>query len=240
MGARVPPAGAWIFGELRLFIPAASASLLQHNPHTMPVHLLDHSLAKVHLTAMRDERTATERFRWHLSRLAGLLFAEAAKDLELEPIEVKTPLTKTQGHRIRRKVVLAPILRAGLGLVDGILPLVPDMIVAHIGICRNEETALPESYYAKLPSTLAEADVFLLDPMLATGGSAAEAARQLKAAGANRLRLVCVVSAPEGIAAFQAAHPDVPVFTAAVDEGLNERSYIVPGLGDAGDRYFGT
>lgn len=204
------------------------------------VNVLEHSLAKVHLTAMRDEATATEKFRWHLSRLAGLLFAEAARDLELEAVEVKTPLTTTTGHRIRRKVVLSPILRAGLGLVDGILPLVPDMIVAHIGICRNEETALPESYYAKLPSTLADAEVFLLDPMLATGGSAVEAARQLKAAGANRLRLVCVVSAPEGVVAFQAAHPDVPIFTAAIDQGLNDRCYIVPGLGDAGDRYFGT
>lgn len=204
------------------------------------VHVLDHSLAKVHLTAMRDENTATEKFRWHLSRLAGLLFAQAAKDLELDTIEVKTPLTTTSGHRIRRKVVLSPILRAGLGLVDGILPLVPDIIVAHIGICRDEETALPQSYYAKMPATLHDAEVFLLDPMLATGGSAVEAAKQLKAKGANRLRLVCVVSAPEGIAAFQAAHADVPIFTAAIDQGLNERSYIVPGLGDAGDRYFGT
>ena len=206
----------------------------------MPVHVLDHSLARVHLSALRDETTATEKFRWHLSRLAGLLFAEAARDLELETVPVKTPLATTTGHRIRRKVVLSPILRAGLGLVDGILPLVPDMIVAHIGICRNEETALPESYYAKLPATLADAEVFLLDPMLATGGSAVEAARQLKAAGAVRLRLVCVVSAPQGIAAFQAAHPEVPIFTSAIDEGLNDRSYIVPGLGDAGDRYFGT
>lgn len=206
----------------------------------MPVHVLDHSLARVHLSALRDETTATEKFRWHLSRLAGLLFAEAARDLELETVPVKTPLAMTMGHRIRRKVVLSPILRAGLGLVDGILPLVPDMIVAHIGICRNEETALPQSYYAKLPATLADAEVFLLDPMLATGGSAVEAARQLKAAGAVRLRLVCVVSAPQGISAFQAAHPEVPIFTSAIDEGLNDRSYIVPGLGDAGDRYFGT
>ena len=206
----------------------------------MPVHLLNHSLAKVHLTALRDEKTATEKFRWHLSRLAGLLFAEAARELETEEIVVRTPIAKTAGHRIRRTVVLAPILRAGLGLVDGILPLVPDVVVAHIGICRDEKTALPQSYYAKLPATLADAEVFLLDPMLATGGSAVEAARQLRAAGADRLRLVCVVSAPEGIAAFQAAHPDVPIFTSAIDEGLNERCYIVPGLGDAGDRYFGT
>jgi len=204
------------------------------------VHLLDHALAKVHLTALRDEKTATEKFRWHLSRLAGLLFAEAARDLEMVETAVQTPLAKTTGHRIRRTVVLAPILRAGLGLVDGILPLVPDVVVAHIGICRDEKTALPQAYYAKLPATLADAEVFLLDPMLATGGSAVEAARQLKAAGADRLRLVCVVSAPEGIAAFRSAHPDVPIFTSAIDAGLNDRCYIVPGLGDAGDRYFGT
>lgn len=206
----------------------------------MTVHLLDHSLAKVHLTAMRDERTATEKFRWHLSRLAGLLFAEAAKDLELEPIEVKTLLTTTQGHRIRRKVVLSPILRAGLGLVDGILPLVPDMIVAHIGICRNEETALPESYYAKLPSTLAEAEVFLLDPMLATGGSAVAAIQLLKDAGCKRIKCIFLVAAPEGLAALEAAHPDIEVYVAAVDERLDENAYIRPGLGDAGDRLFGT
>ncbi len=220
-----------------------SALVILHSSFVMShptVHLLSHSLARVHLTALRDIGTGTEKFRWHLSRLAGLLFAEAARDLEMEEVTVQTPLAQTAGHRIRRAVVLAPILRAGLGLVDGILPLVPDMVVAHIGICRDEKTALPQSYYAKLPATLADAEVFLLEPMLATGGSAVEAARQLKAAGAVHLRLVCVVSAPEGIAAFQAAHPEVSVFTSAIDEGLNDRSYIVPGLGDAGDRYFGT
>ena len=206
----------------------------------LPFHLLEHALARVHLTALRDQSTQTDLFRWHLSRLAGLLFSEAARNVETDEIEVQTPLSITTGHRVSRPIVLAPILRAGLGLVDGILPLVPQAVVAHIGIARNEETAQPESYYAKLPAALATAEVFLLDPMLATGGSAVEAARQLKAAGATRLRLVCVVSAPTGIAAFRAAHPDVPIFTAAVDDGLNDRSYIVPGLGDAGDRYFGT
>lgn len=204
------------------------------------IQVLEHSLAKIHLAALRDEQTATEKFRWHLSRLAGLLFAEAARDLELETIPVRTPLAITDGHRIRRAVVLAPILRAGLGLVDGILPLVPDVTVAHIGIRRNEDTALPHSYYSRMPPALEEAEVFLLDPMLATGGSAVEAARQLKAAGAGRLRLVCVVSAPQGVEAFQSVHDDIPIFTAAIDDGLNERCYIVPGLGDAGDRYFGT
>jgi uracil phosphoribosyltransferase len=125
-------------------------------------------------------------------------------------------------------------------MVDGILSLVPDAIVAHLGICRDEETAQPQSYYAKLPPLLSQAEVFLLDPMLATGGSAVEATRQLKAAGATRIRLVGIIAAPEGVASFAAAHPEVPIHTAALDERLNERSYIVPGLGDAGDRYFGT
>lgn len=205
-----------------------------------PVQVLEHALVRIHLTALRDERTDAGGFRWHLSRLAALLFAQAAGDLELETMPVTTPLAATNGHRIKRTIVLAPILRAGLGLVDGILPLVPDMTVAHIGICRDEDTALPQSYYAKLPAVLRDAEVFLLDPMLATGGSAVEAARQLKAAGAARLRLVCVVCAPQGVEAFHAAHADIPVFTAAIDDGLNERFYIVPGLGDAGDRYFGT
>jgi uracil phosphoribosyltransferase len=137
-------------------------------------------------------------------------------------------------------MVFVPILRAGLGLLDGILPLVPDASVAHVGIKRNEETALPQSYYANLPANLASADVFLLDPMLATGGSACEGLRQLKEAGALRITMICVVSCPEGLAALEHAHPDVPVFTASIDDGLNEKCYIVPGLGDAGDRYFGT
>jgi uracil phosphoribosyltransferase len=137
-------------------------------------------------------------------------------------------------------MVFVPILRAGLGLLDGILSLVPDATVAHVGIKRNEETALPQPYYANLPPVIAEAEVFLLDPMLATGGSAVEAVHQVKAAGAARITMLCVVSCPEGIAALSKAHPDVKIVTAAIDDGLNERSYIVPGLGDAGDRYFGT
>jgi uracil phosphoribosyltransferase len=169
-----------------------------------------------------------------------LLFVEASRDVEVEAIQVTTPLTVTEGAALARPIVLVPVLRAGLGLIDGILDLVPDAVVAHIGIARDEETALPQPYYAKLPGLLGNADVFLLDPMLATGGSAIEAANQLKQAGVKGLRFACVVSCPVGIAAFQAAHPDVPVFTAAIDERLNERNYIVPGLGDAGDRYFGT
>lgn len=189
---------------------------------------------------MRELATSSARFRWHLNRLGEILFIEATRNLETEPVTVSTPLAQAQGVRLARPVVLVPVLRAGLGLLDAILPLVPDAVVAHLGIRRDEETALPHAYYSRLPGHLADAEVFLLDPMLATGGSACEAARQLKAAGARRITFLCVVSCPEGLHAMNAAHSDVPVITAAIDQGLNERCYIVPGLGDAGDRYFGT
>jgi uracil phosphoribosyltransferase len=204
------------------------------------VHVLEHPLARVLLTSLRDTATRPDHFRVALQRLAALLFVEACRDIQVATIQVTTPLTVTDGAALARPIVLVPVLRAGLGLIDGILDLVPDAVVAHIGIARDEETALPQPYYAKLPALLSNADVFLLDPMLATGGSAIEAANQLKQAGVQGLRFTCVVSCPVGIAAFQSAHPDVPVFTAAIDERLNERNYIVPGLGDAGDRYFGT
>lgn len=169
-----------------------------------------------------------------------MLFMEATRELALEKITVQTPLAPVAGARLARPVVFVPILRAGLGLLDGVLPLMPEAAVAHVGIKRDEATALPQPYYASLPEHLAEADVFLLDPMLATGGSACEGVRQLKAAGAKRITFLCVVCCPEGLAALKKAHPDVVVVTAAVDGGLNEKCYIVPGLGDAGDRYFGT
>jgi uracil phosphoribosyltransferase len=204
------------------------------------LHVLNHPLARVLITQIRDKDTPSDRFRVAMQRLAALLFMEASRPIQTESVQVETPLTVTEGARLARPVVLVPVLRAGLGLVDGILHLVPDAVVAHIGIARDEATAQPHSYYAKLPSLLANADVFLLDPMLATGGSAIEAARQLKAAGTKNLTLVGVVACPQGVEAFQSAHPDVPLHTAAVDSHLNERSYIVPGLGDAGDRYFGT
>ncbi len=208
-------------------------------PMQQPV-VVQHPLAQCHLAAIRAVGTSSHDFRRHLNHLARILFLEATSRLPVQPTQVQTPLAETQGARLARPLVCAPILRAGLGLLDGILPLVPEAVVAHVGIRRNEETALPHAYYANLPASLPEADVFLLDPMLATGGSACEAARQLKEAGAARITLICVVSCPEGLAAMARTHPDIPVFTAAVDDGLNERSYIVPGLGDAGDRYFGT
>jgi uracil phosphoribosyltransferase len=202
--------------------------------------LVRHSLAQIHLTALRDTATAPARFRWHLHRLAEILFWQASADLTTTPVQVQTPLAKTEGASLTRPIVLAPILRAGLGLEEAILPLVPEAVVAHLGIARDETTARPVPYYAKLPPALAGADVFLLDPMLATGGSAVCALDQLKAAGAGRLRFISVVSCPDGLSAVAAAHPEVTIYTAAVDAGLNERFYIVPGLGDAGDRCFGT
>lgn len=202
--------------------------------------VVSHPLAQIHLTAMRQTTTPCAQFRWHLHRLAEMLFIEATRALETQPITIQTPLAEMVGTAFSRPIVLVPILRAGLGLADAILPLVPEATVAHLGIARCEETAQPVPYYAKLPPILAEADVFLLDPMLATGGSAKAAATQLKEAGAKRITLVCVVSCPPGLDAFSAVHPDIPVVTAAVDEKLNDKSYIVPGLGDAGDRCFGT
>lgn len=202
--------------------------------------VVDHPLAQIHLTAIRRRETGCGQFRWHLHRLAEILFLEATRSLATVPVRLHTPLTETDGVAFARPIVLVPILRAGLGLQEAILPLAPEATVAHVGIARDEETALPVPYYAKLPAILPEADVFLLDPMLATGGSSCSAVTQLKAAGASRITLICVVSCPSGLQALSLQHPDVPVITAAVDEGLNDRCYIVPGLGDAGDRCFGT
>ncbi len=202
--------------------------------------VLDHPLVRVEITLLRDAASPTSVFRSSLNRLAELLFVEATRHFETEPVTVRTPLQETTGAVLKRAVVLVPILRAGLGLLDGVLDLLPGAVVAHLGIARNEQTARPEPYYAKLPACLPEAEVMVFDPMLATGGSAAEALRQLKAAGARRLTLVTVVSCPEGVATVREAHPDVRLITGALDAGLNEKNYIVPGLGDAGDRYFGT
>jgi uracil phosphoribosyltransferase len=202
--------------------------------------VVTHPLAQIHLTAMRRKETPPGPFRWHLHRLAEILFTVASRGLETAEVTIQTPLAETQGQTFARPIVLVPILRAGLGLSDAIHALVPEAVVAHIGIARCEETAQPRPYYAKLPVVLHEADVFVLDPMLATGGSASFTLRQLKNAGAERLTFISVVSSPQGLEALHEAHPDVPVVTAAIDEGLNENFYIVPGLGDAGDRCFGT
>jgi uracil phosphoribosyltransferase len=204
------------------------------------VTVVDHPLVQVKLTQLRDVRTGSAEFRLRLNELSTLMVFEATRSLATRPETVQTPLAACEGCALARPVVVAPILRAGLGLIEGMLDLLPDVSVAHIGMFRNEETRRPETYYFRAPAHLAEADVLLVDPMLATGFSATGAVAQLKEAGAVSIRFVCLVTCPEGIAQLRGAHPDVAIFTAAIDPGLDARAYIVPGVGDAGDRYFGT
>lgn len=210
---------------------------LSHIPN---LHVVDHPIIKTRLAKLRAIATSPGEFRDHLGTIGRLMAFRVTEDLPLAEVEVETPLETMTGHQPGRPVVVVSILRAGLGMVEPFQQLLPEAYFGHIGLARNEETLEPERYYCKLPPTLSKADVFLVDPMLATGNSSIEATSQLKAEGASRLRLVCLVSAPEGIQKYHEAHPDVPIFTAAVDRGLNEKGYIVPGLGDAGDRYFGT
>jgi uracil phosphoribosyltransferase len=201
--------------------------------------VVDHPLAAHLLAELRDERTAPERFRVLAKRLSTVLVLEATRRLPTATHEVTTPVTSTSTRMLAREVVAVPILRAGLGLLDAVTDLLPDVQVGYAGLERDETTLQPTSYYLKVPR-LSGASVLLLDPMLATGGSAAFAAGLLKERGATDLQLVCVVAAPEGVARMAAEHPDVGIVTAALDEGLNEVGYIVPGLGDFGDRLFGT
>jgi uracil phosphoribosyltransferase len=202
--------------------------------------LVDHPIIRERLTHIRSVDSATAEFRHALHDVARLMTFEVTKDLETTIIEVETPLKKTDGYNLERPIVLVPILRAGVGMLNGFAELLTEASVGYIGLYRNEETHQPHSYYCKLPANIAEAEVILIDPMLATGGSAADAADELKKAGAERLRFACLIAAPEGVAAFEERHPDIPVFAAALDERLDENAYIIPGLGDAGDRYFGT
>jgi uracil phosphoribosyltransferase len=204
------------------------------------VTVVDHPLVRVKLARLRDERTSSADFRTNAHGLAALLAFAATRDLSTVAEKIRTPLAECDGARFERPIVFAPILRAGLGMAEGILSFFGDAGVAHIGMRRDETTHLPASYYFNAPANLAEADVIVVDPMLATGHSAGETIAKLKAAGARRIRFICFLSAPEGIAHLTSAHPDVPIFTGSVDVRLDERAYIVPGLGDAGDRYFGT
>jgi uracil phosphoribosyltransferase len=165
---------------------------------------------------------------------------EVCRDLEINEYRIATPIVKTAGYELARPVVLVPILRAGVGMLQGFVEILSEASIGNIGMYRDEETLEPKSYYSKMPQSISESDVILIDPMLATGCSSAEAASQLKKAGATRIRFVCLIAAPEGVKAFNEAHPDIPIYTASVDEKLDENAYIVPGLGDAGDRYFGT
>ncbi|MEZ6028582.1 MAG: uracil phosphoribosyltransferase [Hyphomonadaceae bacterium] len=205
------------------------------------VTVIDHPLVQHKLTLMRDKTTSTAGFRTLLREIATLLCYEVTRDLELETVGIETPLGPMDAPVIKgKKLVFASILRAGNGLLDGMLDLVPAARVAHIGMYRDHETLEPVEYYFKAPGELANRLVIVVDPMLATGNSAIAALDRLKRRGAKHLRYLCLLAAPEGIAKFTAAHPDVPVFTAAVDSHLNDKGYIVPGLGDAGDRMFGT
>jgi uracil phosphoribosyltransferase len=189
---------------------------------------------------MRDKNTGTKDFRENLDEIAGLMAYEITRDLPLIDVEVETPITKTVGQQLACNVVLIPILRAGLGMVDGIKRIIPTAKIGHIGLYRNEETLQPCEYYLKVPKDLNKAMVFVLDPMLATGGSAVKAISLLKERGATNIKLISLVGVQEGVDAVEKAHPDVEVFLASLDEKLNEVGYIVPGLGDAGDRLFGT
>ncbi|MCL4103645.1 UNVERIFIED_CONTAM: hypothetical protein GTU68_059724 [Idotea baltica] len=202
--------------------------------------IVDHPLIRTRLAVIRQATTETAAFREALHDVARLMTFEVTRNLETQPLEVETPIKTMQADELKRPVVFVPILRAGIGLQNGFSDIVSESHVGYIGLYRDEETLEPKKYYCKLPDEIAEGDVFLIDPMLATGGSAIEAVSQLKKAGAKRIRFVCLIAAPEGVVEFHKAHPDVPIFTAALDECLNEKSYIVPGLGDAGDRYFGT
>lgn len=204
------------------------------------LHIPDHPLIKHKLSIMRDKNTNVKDFRECAREVALLIGYEATKDLETEEFPLETPIAKTVGVRIKKKVALVPILRAGLGMVDAMMNLIPNAKIGHIGLCRNEETHEPEEYYCKLPVDIDERKVIVIDPMLATGGSAVDAINFIKKRGATDISFACIVAAPEGVEKLSKEHPDVNIFCGALDETLNENCYIVPGLGDAGDRLFGT
>ena len=205
------------------------------------LHIIDHPLIQHKLTIMRKTNTSSKDFRQLLDEISMLMGYEVTRDLPLEEIEINTPVARAKTKQIAgKKLAIVPILRAGLGMVDGLLSLVPVARVGHIGLYRDPDTHLPVEYYCKLPPNIQNRLVIVVDPMLATGGSASDALKMLKDKGCTDIRLMCLVAAPEGVAKVQADHPDVPIFTAALDEKLNDHAYIVPGLGDAGDRLFGT
>ncbi len=204
-------------------------------------HLVDHPLIQHKLTIMRDKNTSSKDFRELLDEISMLMGYEITRDLPLEDVEIETPIQKATFKRIAgKKLAIVPILRAGLGMVDGLLRLVPVARVGHIGLYRDPETHEPVEYYCKMPPDIGERLVIVVDPMLATGGSAADAISMVKAKGARKVLLMCLVAAPEGVKRVQEAHPDVDIYCAALDERLNDHAYIIPGLGDAGDRIFGT
>ncbi len=205
------------------------------------VTVFDHPLIQHKTTILRQTSTTNKEFRELVEEITMLMCYEALRDLPLEEVEIETPLTKTTQKMLKgKKMAIVPILRAGLGMVEGMLTLIPSAKVGHIGMYRDEETMIPHEYYCKLPKDIEERLIVVVDPMLATGGSAIDAIAQIKSYGGKQIKFLCLIAAPEGIEALTKAHPDVEIYCANVDECLNERCYIVPGLGDAGDRIFGT
>ena len=205
------------------------------------VVVMDHPLIAHKIGIIRKKETGTREFRDMVSEIGALITYEATKDLKLQDVEIETPICRTTVKELAgKKLAVIPILRAGLGMVEGVLTMIPSAKVGHIGLYRNEETLEPVEYYCKIPKDCSERDVFVVDPMLATGGSAIAAIQMLKNRGVKNMRFLCVIAAPEGVKKLQEAHPDVDIYIGALDEHLNENGYIVPGLGDAGDRIFGT
>lgn len=203
--------------------------------------IMDHPLIQHKIGFIRRKDTGTKDFRQTISEIAMLICYEATRSLKLDEVEIETPLCVTKVQELRgKKLAIVPILRAGLGMVDGMLELIPTAKVGHIGLYRDPETLKPVEYYCKLPADCAEREVFVVDPMLATGGSSVEAIQMLKDKGCRNISFLCIIAAPEGVKAMQDAHPDVELYVGALDERLNDHGYIIPGLGDAGDRIFGT
>lgn len=205
-----------------------------------PIHLIEHPFVQRDVSVLRDRGTPSRQFRAVLRRTASLMAYEVTRDLPIRRTKVRTPLERTDGAEVKHPIVLVPILRAGLGLVGGFVEVIPEARVGHIGLYRDEETLQPVDYYFKVPRHLGKALVLVLDPMLATGGSAVAAISYLKGKGARWIRFISLVAAPEGVRTLRKAHPDVEIYTCALDRGLNTHGYILPGLGDAGDRMFGT
>lgn len=210
------------------------------HPRYPNVVVFDHPLIQHKLTFLRDRTTSHRAFRALLYQIAGLMVFEVTRHLPTTPVEVETPMERTNGVRLDGPITVVPVLRAGLGMAEGVLEMMPEARVGHLGLARDEVTHRPVVYLRRLPDDLAEGPVILVDPMLATGGSASQAVSMLREAGAKDLRMICLVAAPEGIARLTQDHPDVPIYAAAVDRELNHQAYILPGLGDAGDRMYGT
>lgn len=205
------------------------------------VQIMDHPLIKHKISYIRQENVGSRDFRAVVGEIAALMCYEATRDLKLQDVEIETPICQTTVKELQgKKLAVVPILRAGLGMVDGMLQMIPAAKVGHIGLYRDPETLKPIEYYCKLPADSSEREIFVVDPMLATGGSAAAAIQMLKEKGVKRIRFMCIIAAPEGVKKMQEAHPDVDVYIGALDDHLNDHGYIVPGLGDAGDRIFGT